>query len=166
MKGIWVALALLLAGCDSAKPPTPIAAEPTLDLVDFFTGPSTGKGRIEILFQRTKPLRVISSGRPDGRGGLVLDQRIGEGNKVRRRRWVMNCTPDQRCDGNLTDASGPVSVRLDGNSAHIRYRMPNRLDVEQWLVLRPDRTTIDNRLRVSKWGLTLATVDEVIRRTR
>ena len=166
MKRVSLALVLLIAGCDSGKPPAPTAALPKLDLVDFFTGDSIGKGRIEIWFQRDKALRVVSRGRPDARGGLILDQRIGEGAKVRQRRWVMHCASNGRCDGTLTDASGPVRVKITGNTAHIRYRMPNRLDVEQWLVLRPDRLTIDNRLRVSKWGLTIATVDEVIRRAR
>ena len=166
MKRVSLALILLIAGCESSEPPAPTAAQPKLDLVDFFTGQSMGKGKIDILFQRDKPLRVVSRGQPDGRGGLILDQRIGEGARLRTRRWVMHCAPGGRCDGTLTDASGPVAVKVDGNTAHIRYRMPNRLDVEQWLVLRPDRVTLDNRLRVSKWGVTVATVDEVIRRTR
>ncbi len=164
MRRIALTLTLLMAGCDSAKPPTPIAAEPKLDLVEFFTGQSTGKGTIDILLQRDKPLRVVSRGRPDGRGGLILDQRIGEGAKVRQRRWVMRCAANRRCDGTLTDASGPVTVKVEGNAAHINYRMPNGFDVEQWLVLRRDRRTLDNRLRVSKWGFSVARVDEVIRR--
>jgi len=166
MKRIALGLALLLAGCESREPPARPAAQPKLDLIDFFTGRSMGKGKIDILLQDEKSLRVVSRGRTDDRGTLILDQHIGEGTKVRQRRWVMRCAANGRCDGTLTDASGPVQVKLDGNAAHIRYRMPKRLDVDQWLVLRPDRLTIDNRVRVSKWGFTVATVDEVIRRAR
>ncbi len=164
MKRIALLLSLILAGCGRGDPPPPRAAEPKLDLIAFFTGPSSGKGTIDIIFQHSKPLQVISSGKSDGRGSLVLDQRLAEGSKVRRRRWVMKCSAAGNCDGTLTDASGPVRVQVAGNAAHIRYRMPNRLDVDQWLTLRADRRTIDNRLRVFKWGFRVATVDEVIRR--
>jgi len=164
MKQISLALGLLIAGCGEGDPPAPRAAQPKLDLIDFFTGPSNGKGKIDILFRDSKSLRVISHGKPNGRGGLILEQRLAEGSKMRRRRWVMKCSANGNCDGTLTDASGPVRVQVRGNAAHIRYRMHNRLDVDQWLMLRPDRRTIDNCLRVSKWGLSVATVDEVIRR--
>ena len=138
---------------------------PKLDLAAFFAGETEGRGRIDLIFQSSKPLRVRSDGRPDGRGGLVLAQAIREGSKpARTRLWRMHCTKQGRCDGTLTDAAGPVTVAVDGNTAHIRYRMKGGLAVEQWLVLQSDRRTLANSLRVSKWGVTVARVDETIRK--
>ena len=155
-------IGLLLNGCNQAEPPTPRAPQPKIDLVGFFTGKSKGQGEIDILFQSPQPLRVASVGRPDGRGGIVIDQAIKEGAKPpRTRRWRMRCS-ETRCGGTLSDASGPVAVHLAGNTAHLRYTMHNGFAVEQWLALQADRRTIANRLRVSKWGVPVACVDETI----
>ncbi len=155
-------IALLSTGCDQAGPPSARAAEPKIDLVSFFTGTSQGQGEIDIVFQSPQSLRVASVGRADGHGGIIVDQAIKEGAKSpRTRRWRMRCS-DNRCGGTLTDASGPVVVRLSGNTAHVRYTMHNGFAVEQWLVLQSGRRTIDNRLQVSKWGLPVARIDETI----
>lgn len=155
-------IGLLLIACDPAEPPTPFAPQPKIDFVGFFTGKSTGQGEIDILFQSPQPLRVASVGRRHGRGGIVIDQAIKEGARPpRTRRWRMRCSKT-RCGGTLSEASGPVAVRLAGNTAHLRYTMHNGFAVEQWFVLQADRRTIANRLRVSKWGIAAARVEETI----
>ena len=165
MKPVTACLALMMTGCSSDGRPASAAAQPTLDLIQFFSGRSAGEGTIKIVLQDRKPLRVASVGRAAGPGLLVLDQRITEGAEpTRMRRWQMNCTPRGRCRGSLTDATGQVRVTIGGNAARIHYEMKRGLKVEQWLVLRPDRRTLDSRLRVSKWGVTVARVDEVIRK--
>ena len=164
MKRLGPALAVILAGCAPSSPPAPAAEQPKLDLVRFFTGTSEGRGTIDVIFQSAEPLRVTSRGRPGGAGRLILDQRITEGAKpARQRRWLMHCTAGGRCDGSLSDASGPVSVAVQA-MRRSPYAMKHGLAVEHWLVLRPDRRTIDNRLRVRKWGVTVARIDEVIRK--
>jgi hypothetical protein len=81
--------ALLLAGCD-ANQPLPADPGANLDPVAFFAGQSHGQATLHKLFSDDVRVTVDSLGRPDGRGGLVLDQRIVEGDKPPRvRRWII-----------------------------------------------------------------------------
>jgi hypothetical protein len=66
--------------------------------------------------------------------------------------------------GSLTDAEGPVHVTVSGPRAHIKYRMPGGVKVDQQLTLQSDGRTLLNRLQVTKLGLRVATVDETIRK--
>ena len=135
---------------------------PVLDPIAYFTGQTSGHGRIKVVFKSAVPLRVESLGRPST-GDLVVDQRISEGDKPgRERRWIIRPTRPGQFTGSLTDASGPVTASAWGNTARIAYTMRNGLDVEQWLVLADDKRTIQNQMTIRKWGIPVAWVDERI----
>jgi hypothetical protein len=142
-------------------------ATPVLDPIEFFTGLTQGQGRVKVVFKSAVPLKVKSRGVPDGKGGLVIDQRVREGDKPARvRRWIIRPDGAGRFTGTLTDAAGPVTVSAGGNAARIAYTMKNGLGVEQWLVLADDRRTIRNRMTIRKWGLRVASVEERIAKAR
>ena len=156
--------AVLLSGCGG---PAELPADPDarLDPIVFFTGRSEGEASLDTLFASPVAVAVVSVGRGDGRGGLILDQTIREGDKpARDRRWVMRRGAGGRYDGTLTDAEGPVDVAVAGPRATIHYRMKNGFDVEQQLALQRDRRTVLNRLEVSKYGVRVAHLDEIIRK--
>ena len=160
MRILAVAITAAVAGCTTD---VPAPRHGKADAIAFFTGRTNGLGELDILFQSPVPVRVASVGRPDGRGGLILDQRISEGDKpVRMRRWRLRPAGPDRLIGSLTDADGPVSVTVRGGRIHIEYEMKNGMDVDQWLTLRGDGRTIDNRMSVRRFGITLATVEETI----
>jgi len=167
LKARFAALAFLaLAGCERATQLPSAKAAPVLDPVDFFTGHTGGRGSVDVIFKQAVPLKVESIGVPDGNGGLVVDQRISEGDKaVHIRRWVIRPTRPGQFTGTLTDASGPVSVSVRGNTARIAYTR-NGLDVEQRLVLSDDRRTIQNRMTIRTWGIRVAHIEERISRRR
>lgn len=164
MRLLSVAAMLLLAGCVD-RTHLPADEGQDLDPVVFFAGRSQGIATLDKLVGDDVAVRVASTGRSDGRGGLILDQRIREGDKkTRQRRWIMRPAGLGRYSGSLTDAVGPVDIRVDGPRAFIAYTMKNRMRVDQQLALQADGRTIRNRLTVSRFGIRLATLDEIIRK--
>lgn len=134
------------------------------DPIAFFTGRTQGEGELDKLFSSPVKLTVDGVGRRQG-DALVLDQTIREGAKPSRvRRWTMRRIAPNEYSGSLTDAEGPVHVTVTGPRAHIRYTMRGGLKVDQKLDLQSDGRTLLNRLKVTKLGVRVATVDETIRK--
>lgn len=138
------------------------AASPAFDPVDFFRGRTAGEGKLKVILQPTKTINVESVGRDDPDGSLLLKQVVAEqGKPPRTRYWRLRNEGGGRFSGTLTDAVGPVRIETRGNRIHIRYRSKDHLEFEQWLTpIGPRR--VDNRMRVKRFGLTVAHVDEVI----
>jgi hypothetical protein len=152
-------LAVGLAGCSAAGP----ARAPTFDPLAFFTGPSRGEGTLKVLARPGVPIRVESLGRPDGKGGMILDQTIREGSKpARQRRWVLRQTSPTTMSGTITDNPGPVKGRLDGDRLLLNYTMKGGLKAEQVLTIQPGGRSLVNRMTVRKFGVPVAHVNEVI----
>ena len=162
-----VLLAFLSTACADAQP-QPRESGATLDPVAFFTGTAEGEATLHVVMSGKRSVRVHSEGRSDGNGGLILVQHIREGDKPERvRTWTMQPVAPGRYTGTLTpDAIGPVSIIMNGSRADIAYRMKSGMTVAQTLLLRADGRTIDNRLRVKKWGVQVAELDEVITKTK
>ncbi|MEO7564357.1 MAG: DUF3833 family protein [Sphingomicrobium sp.] len=155
----------LLGSCN--RPPTvpPAQAQPKLDPASFFTGRSSGEATLDILLSKTRPVEVQSRGMRRADGALVLDQRIREGDKPpRNRRWLLRPAGPNRWIGALTDAAGPVTIRAQGNGATIDFTAKDGVQIHQDLRLRTDRKTLDNQLTATKWGVHVATLNEVIRK--
>ncbi len=164
MKLLTIAAALPLASCAT---PSILPADPNarFDPRAFFTGRSHGEGTLHKIIGGDSQIVVDSIGRPDGRGGLVLDQKIRSGSKSpRQRRWIMRPAGPNRYTGTLTEAEGPVAVQVNGPRATIRYRMRGGIDIEQHLALQPDGRTLLNRLNARKFGIRVAQLDETIRK--
>ena len=156
-----VLLGAALAACGAPAPAAPASFDP----LAFFTGASRGEGSLKVLTRPIVAIRVESHGRPDGRGGLILDQTIREGGKPpRQRRWVLRRTSPMTMSGTLTDATGPVAGRLDGDRLLLDYRMKGGLKVEQVLTIGRGGRALVNRMTVRKFGMPVARVDELITR--
>ncbi len=169
-------LAASLGGCLSLHPPvepSPGAAEMRPDV--FFAGASEGVGTLRLRVGRTQLVQVVSTGafEADSAGAdsvFRLDQTIRRsGHPPLRRSWTMRrISPPGapgRYTGTLTEATGPVDVRVDGSTLRIRYSMGRGLRMEQRLVLQPDGVTAVNLSTVSLLGLPVARLFEIIRRT-
>ena len=141
----------------------PAAAAPSFDPLAFFTGASRGEGTLKVMAKPSVTIRVESQGRPDGKGGIILDQTIREGSKpARQRRWVLRPTSPTTLTGTITDNPGPVSGRLDGNRLVLSYTMKGGLRAEQVLTPEPGGRSLVNRMMVRKFGIPVARVHEVI----
>ncbi len=154
-------LSLALVGCGGAAPAA--AAPVTFNPLEFFTGPSRGEGTLKVMTKSSVPIRVESEGRPDGKGGIILDQTIHEGSKpARQRRWSLRPTSPTTMTGTITDNPGPVKGRLDGNRLLLNYTMKGGLNAEQVLTIQPGGRSLVNRMTVRKFGIVVAHVNEVI----
>jgi Protein of unknown function (DUF3833) len=143
----------------------PAAAEPApFNPVEFFRGKTHGDGVLKVIFQSPQKISVDSEGAAEKDGSLLLKQTIHEGGKPARiRYWRLRQTGPARFDGTLTDAAGPVRVDVDGSRVRIRYEAKNHLNFDQWLTP-AGPAQVNNAMRVSRFGITVAHFSEVIRK--
>jgi hypothetical protein len=108
---------------------------------------------------------VASRGRAQPDGAIALDQTIWEeGKPARSRSWRLRQVAPGRYAGTLSDAAGPITGEVRGGRLHLRFAMRGGMDVDQWLTLAPDGRSARNVLRVRKMGLTVAALEETIRK--
>ena len=165
MRRLTLFAALPLAACVPVPPLAPVAPQPRFDAIAFFTGATIGAGKLRIVFHHRGATLVHGSGSVAADGTLVLVQRVEQSGKApRTRTWRIRQTAPDRYAGTLSDAIGPVSGESDGNRLHLRFRMKGGLAVQQWLTLAPDGRSAHNIMAIRKLGLTVAVLDEEIRR--
>ena len=154
------AAALLLAASTAGASPEP----PTLDMHAFFTGRTHADNNLHIIFHRSTKLIVDSVGHRDGNQFILIDT-VHEGDKpVRTRKWVTHEVGPGHFTGTLSDATGPVDIRVSGDSATIRYTMNGGLQITQVMKLHPDGRTLSNNVDARKFGMRFARVDGTIRK--
>lgn len=148
------------AACFALAAPAHAAFDP----IDFFRGRTQGEGRLKILFKPATTIKVDSLGYAEKDGTLVIRQVIAEGSKPPRTRfWRLRQIAPGRFSGTLTDAASPVTIEQRGDSIRIRYKAKDHLDFDQ--VLTPEGPkTVRNQMRIKRFGLIVARVDEVIRK--
>ncbi len=141
-------------------------AAPVFDPISFFAGRTEGRGVVKVALSPKRTLVVQGSGRTQPDGALILDQVVQrEGKQPEQRQWRIKEVAAGRYAGTLTDARGPVTGVVNGNVLKLRYRLKNGgLAAEQTLHLQPDGRTVLNRMEVSKLGITIAEVEETIRK--
>lgn len=141
------------------------AFAPTFDPVAFFAGKTEGRGMLTILLRRPQPTLVEGKGTVTSDGTIRLSQEVSRGGaKPTNRTWRLRLVGPGRYAGSLTDATGLVSAQVSGNLLHIRFAMKGGLHAQQWLYLAADGQSARNRMVVTKWGLPVASLDEVIAR--
>ena len=157
--GLLIACAVPAFAAEPAKP------QPKLDPLEFFTGETRGEGTIKVMMKASSTVRSESRGTPDGKGGMILDQKVHEAGKpVRSSRWTLQPTSKTTLTGTVSNTPGPVTGRLNGNRLQLKYPMPGGLVAEQFMYLQPDRRTLLNRITVRKFGIVVARIEETIRK--
>ena len=153
--------AFILLGLAGAVP----AAGPKLDMLAFFTGHTHADNVIKIALHGPHKLIVDSVGGRNKEGQFVLIDTVQEeGKPLRKRIWVMHPDGPNHFTGSLSDASSPVDLTVNGNSATIRYVMKEGgMRVEQDLEMRSDGS-LSNHVIAKKFGLKFANVDGTIRK--
>ncbi|MGN6278175.1 MAG: DUF3833 family protein [Sphingomonas sp.] len=131
----------------------------------FFAGRTEGHAELKELFHSTKPVHVVGHGRVD-HGTLILDQTVmQQGKKPQQREWRIHQISPGRYAGTLSDATGPVEGDVSGNCLHLSYPMKGGLQVDQLIYLQPGGQSALNRMKITKFGITVASLDETITRT-
>jgi hypothetical protein len=158
-----VALAALVVAPGADAAPGPVAT--TFDPVAFFSGRTTGEGRLKKALSAAQATHVVSFGKVEADGVLVLDQTVRiDGDPDRNREWRLHKVSPGRYEGTLTDAKGPVVATLDRGVLHIAYSDKDGYAFRQELTLAPGGRQAHNAMKVRRLGLTVATLDETITR--
>lgn len=141
---------------------TPAGA--AFNAIEFFRGRTHGEATLKEILKAPKTIRVDSFGYEEKDGTLVVRQVINEpGKPARTRFWRLRQTGPGRYDGTLTDAASRVRIEQTGDAIRIRYRDKNHLDFDQRLSpVGPGQ--VRNRTKVKRFGITVAHLDEVIRK--
>ena len=144
---------------------TSATAEPKLDMLAFFTGKTHSESVLKVVLKKPVPLIVDSVGGKGDRGDFVMIDTVHEGDKpVRQRKWIMKQAGPNHFSGTLTDATGPVDIKVEGDTATITYMMKGGLKVEQQLQLQPGGKTLTNRVTAKKLGMKFARVEGAVRK--
>lgn len=131
----------------------------------FFVGRTESTGTVSVFMSGRHGVRDSSRGRIEGGNVLILDQNVQEqGRPARTRSWRLVRAANNRITGTISDARGPVTGDVRGNVIHLGYQSAEGPNVEQWITLDPGRRTAQNRMVFRRLGVTVATVDSVIRR--
>lgn len=158
--------AVVLFGC-GAKPIEPErgTAEPVFNAESFFLGRTRGDGSLKIRLRAAQRIQVEGRGRIDPDGTLVLDQIVTRGARPpQKRQWRIRADGPGRYTGTLTDAVGGIEGAVRGNLLHLSYEMKGGVRAQQWIYLQPDGRTAINRMAITKFGMTVARLDETIRK--
>lgn len=162
LNALAAAAALAMLAQPAALPAQPAAR--TFDPVAFFDGQTTGEGQLKKIMSAAKATRVTGRGRIDG-GVLVLDQAVTiAGEPSRNRQWRLHAVGPGRWAGTLSDARGPVNASAAGAVLTIAYTSNDGMGITQLVTLAPDGRSARNLMKVRKFGMTLATLDETITR--
>jgi len=121
---------------------------------------------MHVALHKPSKLVVDSVGGKGDRGDFVLIDTVREeGKPVRTRKWVMKPDGPDHFTGSLSDATGPVDVKVSGDTATIRYLMTDgHLSILQQLQLQPDGRTLANHVTAKKFGLKFGRVDGEVRK--
>lgn len=141
------------------------AAAPRFPLAAFFTGRTQGEGTFSVMTRGSRSIRVSSVGRIAADGGIALDQSVEEQGKApRNRSWSLREVSPGRYAGSLSDAAGPIAGTATGNRLHLSFAMHDGMQAEQWLTLAPDGRSARSLIRVHRFGIIVAALDETIRK--
>ncbi len=162
----YVALMAVCAGClPRATSPPLTAPQPTFDVARFFDGRTDGRGTLTMRFGADRAVIVQSIGTTAADGSFRLDQTIKVGNDApSSRTWISRQADSQQLSISLSEADGAVNAESRGNLLHLRYRMRFAVYMEQWLYLRPDGRSVDNRAQITVLGIPWARLSETILR--
>jgi hypothetical protein len=161
-----VFLGLILLVETAAAPPADTSVATPITPQQFFQGRTESRGELRQLF--SKPHAVVShgNGHLERDGTLILNQTVHETNTApRRREWRLRQDRAGHCTGTVTDGVGLVDGKLIGNQLHMRFRLKGGLNVEQWLSFHPDGRSASNRMKIRKFGFSVASLSETIRKT-
>ncbi len=161
-RALAVASAFALAACVRGFPAPQPRSQPLFDPIAFFAGRSAGEGRLKVVLRAPARFHVDGSGRIEGDGSLVLDQRIArEGHRPQRRQWRIRRAAAGGYAATLSSADGPVALAVSGNLLRLDFR-EDGLRVRQDVMLAPDGRSALNHLTWSKLGLRVAAAEERI----
>jgi hypothetical protein len=160
-----VLLLVVSPGAAAFGTQTVVAPVPGFDPVTFFTGATDSVGSLRQAFSSAKASHVTGFGAFHGNGQFVLDQKVMiAGEPSRSRQWQLHQISPNQFGGTVSDGNSPVTIDVSGNCLVIRYTMRGGLGLTSLLTIAPDGRSGRIESRIKKWGITVATLSETIRK--
>jgi hypothetical protein len=129
----------------------------------FFVGRTHGEGCLKVMLSGCRKVTVAGNGHLAPGGELIIDQDVTEGTKPsKHRQWRLRANGAAAYVGTLSEADGPTTAVVEGNTLHVRFPMKGGLRAEQRLTLAPDGATVANHMAIRKFGIVVATLEETI----
>lgn len=163
-----VALAVaLLSGCaTSIKGERYLAAEPGLDLVEFFLGNVKAWGIVQDRSGNVIQRFQVDIEGTDDNGVLVLDETFtyGIGDGIKQRTWRITPGADGTYTGVADDVPSGATGKTYGNAVNLQYTFDLPVDETTYKVKFNDwfwafdKNTLVNRAYIRKFGITFAEV--------
>lgn len=141
------------------------AVQPPIDPFTFYEGLTDTTGTLKVMMHSPVHTHCISRGelRPDG--SLSLVQRVeDEGKAPYLRHWLVRQVSPGHFVGTMSQATGPVAIDQIGNRYRFRFAMSGGLSVEEWLAPQPGGRTATSSITVHKYGIPVATSQDVVRK--
>lgn len=162
----WALTVALLAASTALQAQSAAAQSRTaFDPAAFFTGRTTSEGSLSQIFTSRKTTRVSTFGTRQANGDMVLEQTVKIGDQPERHRtWRLRETSPGRFTGTISDAADDLSGTLSGNALTLTYTMDNHLGVHQVITANPGGQSARNVMRIRRFGITVARLEETIRR--
>ena len=159
LDGMQAPLFAATADHDTAAP------DRIFDPVTFFTGATVGTGSLRKVFSSPKAVHVTGFGTLRRDGVLALDQTVTiAGEPAKTRQWLLHRTGPGQFSGSLSDANSAVTAQVSDRLLTIHYTMAGGMAVDQVLTIGHDGQSAQNVMKIRKFGLVVATLNEVIRR--
>lgn len=162
---LFAAIAVALFGTIQSQ--MAAAAGPrAFDPVAFFTGSTEGHGTLKKALSGKQKTHVTGTGVVKADGQLVIDQVVRiEGEKAQNRHWQLRETKPGTFSGTISDAKGVITASVVGNQLNIKYKMKDGgMSVSQVLTMAADGKSVHNAMKIRKFGIVVATMDETIRK--
>jgi hypothetical protein len=142
------------------------ATERTFDPEAFFVGSTEGHGTLKKTMSARQTTHVTGTGKKRADGQLVIDQVVKiQGEPTKTRQWLLRETKPGSYSGTISDAKGNVTAWVDGSKLHIKYTMKEgNMSVSQVLTMAQDGKSVQNSMKIRRFGIVFATIDETIRK--
>jgi hypothetical protein len=159
-------LMTMLAACGTPDLEDYAAAEPRLELEEYFEGRIDAWGMFQDRFGKVRRrFSVTIDGSVDDDGVLTLDERfVYDDGETERRIWRIRRTGEDTWEGEADGVVGRAVGERSGNALNWRYDfdLPYdgdtlRVAFDDWLWLQDERVLI-NRAYMSKFGIRLGEV--------
>jgi hypothetical protein len=162
-KLLFVTAAAFAVGT-AQTPSLAATASGTFDPVKFFTGNTEGHGTLKKAMSGRQTTHVTGTGTMRD-GQLVIDQVVRiQGEKNQSRHWELRETTPGNYSGTISDAKGKVTAWVSGSELHIKYTMKDGgMSVSQVLTMEDSRS-VHNAMKIRKFGIVFATIDETIKK--
>jgi len=159
-------LAVFMTGCSKPDLQSYAGHEPTLDLVAYFSGKTTGWGVVQDRKGTLIRQFVVSiDGTVNEDGALVLDEQfVWSDGEESTRVWTIRKEGDGHFSGTAGDVAGTAVGTYAGNVVNWRYHLNIeaygstwKVHLDDWMFLNEDRVLI-NRAKMSKFGIHLGDI--------